>query len=265
MMKVSWSIAHLDPLMLAKFQSIWDVGDANAETLRAAERVLQIIDETGVGSDSYRFYHWEAIRVTMTLSQMLLRHETVEGRVSVENLVKLCFQGLDLCRKMVPRILTRVEDALEQALKEYNLPFEFLGRANVNSRLDSVRHGSLPKLTDLGVDTSMDVVEDPPFPYDNPGMVFIKGALEGDHEGLFLGRMDDFAYGYAILLFVKLETNLFQIWHIWRIHRRLNVNSLKTPLLRLLPRKLVSAIIRKLPGGSPNESNTCTLFSPLTK
>jgi hypothetical protein len=57
----------------------------------------------------------------------------------------------------------------------------------------------------------MDVVEDPPFPYDNPGMVFIKGALEGDHEGLFLGRMDEFAYGYTILLFVKLETNLFQI------------------------------------------------------
>jgi len=118
MMKVSWSIAHLDPLMLAKFQSIWDVGDANAETLQAAERVLQIIDETGVGSDSYRFYHWEAIRVTMTLSQMLLRHDTVEGRVRMDNLVKLCRQGLELCRKMVPHILTRVEDALEQALNE---------------------------------------------------------------------------------------------------------------------------------------------------
>src|SRR5271170_1786739 len=47
-MNVSGSIAHLDPSMLAKYQSIWDGGDANAETLQAAERVRQIIDETGV-------------------------------------------------------------------------------------------------------------------------------------------------------------------------------------------------------------------------
>ena len=83
--------------------------------------------------------------------------------------------------------------------------------ANVDSRLESVRNGSLPKLTDLGIDTSMDLVEDPPFPYDNPGMVFIKGALEGDHEGLFLGgRMDEFAYGYLHCC-LGYETNRFQI------------------------------------------------------
>ena len=68
--------------------------------------------------------------------------------------------------------------------------------ANVGSRLESVRNGRLPRLTELGIDAPMDVVEEPPFPYDNPGMVFIKGALEGDSEGLFLGgRMDDFNYG----------------------------------------------------------------------
>jgi len=86
----------------------------------------------------------------------------------------------------------------------------FLGGANVDSRLDSVRSGTLPKLADLGIDSSMDVVEEPPFPYDNPGMVFIKGALEGDHEGLFLGRMDDFAYGYTSPSFVDIETNAFR-------------------------------------------------------
>src|SRR5437762_11890793 len=50
-MKVSWSIAHLDPLLMLKFQSIWDVGDANAETLQAGQCVLKIIDENGAPSD----------------------------------------------------------------------------------------------------------------------------------------------------------------------------------------------------------------------
>lgn len=116
-MKVSWSIAHLDPLLMVKFQSIWDVGDANKETLEAGQRVLKIIDENGVPSDAYRFYHWEAVRVTKTLFQMLLRNDTVEGP-RTDNLVEFCQQGIILCRKLVPRILARVEDTIESTLTE---------------------------------------------------------------------------------------------------------------------------------------------------
>jgi hypothetical protein len=118
-MKVSWSIAHLDPLMMAKFQSIWDVGDANAETLQAGQRVLQIIEENGAVSDSYHFYHWEAVRATMTLSQMLFRNDVVEGqRTTMESLVELCRKGIDICRKLVPKDFTRVEGTIESTLEE---------------------------------------------------------------------------------------------------------------------------------------------------
>jgi hypothetical protein len=118
-MKVSWSIAHLDPLLMMKFQSIWDVGDANDETLQAGQRVLTIIDENGAPSDGYRFYHWEAIRATMTLSQMLLRHDVIDGQRSVtETLQQSCQHGLTLCRKLVPPVLARVENTIQSTLEE---------------------------------------------------------------------------------------------------------------------------------------------------
>jgi hypothetical protein len=116
-MKVSWSIAHLDPLLIVKFQSIWDASDANAKALEAGQRVLKIIDENGVPSDAYRFYHWEAVRATMTFSQMLLRNDLILAG-NADNLVASCEQGIAICRKLVPRILARVEDTIESTLEE---------------------------------------------------------------------------------------------------------------------------------------------------
>lgn len=102
---------------MVKFQSIWDVGNANAEALEAGQRVLKIIDENGVPSDSYRFYHWEAVRATKTLSQMLLRNDLILNAKS-DNIVRSCEQGIALCRKLVPRVLARVENTIESTLKE---------------------------------------------------------------------------------------------------------------------------------------------------
>src|SRR5947207_2285954 len=116
-MKVSWSIAHLDPLLMIKFQSIWDVGDANAETLEAGQRVLKIIDENGAPSDAYRFYHWEGVRATMTLSQMLLRNDMIEG-ATTEKIIESCQQGITLCRKLIPSSLARVEETIQSTLEE---------------------------------------------------------------------------------------------------------------------------------------------------
>ena len=102
---------------MIKFQSIWDVGDANAETLEAGQRVLKIIDENGAPSDAYRFYHWEGVRATMTLSQMLLRNDMIEG-ATTEKIIESCQQGITLCRKLIPSSLARVEETIQSTLEE---------------------------------------------------------------------------------------------------------------------------------------------------
>src|SRR5262249_51291201 len=40
-MKLTWSIAHLDSLTIAKFRPIWDVVHMNEETIHAGQRVLK--------------------------------------------------------------------------------------------------------------------------------------------------------------------------------------------------------------------------------
>ena len=117
-MKLNWSIAHLDPLLMVKFQSLWDVGDAKAECLQAGQRVLAIIDEIGTPSDSYRLYHWEAVRATTTLVQMALRHDMVEGERRMD-LVDSCRRGIEISRKLIPAVLARIESTLENTLEEY--------------------------------------------------------------------------------------------------------------------------------------------------
>lgn len=116
-MKLSLSIAHLDPLLLVKFQSIWDVGDANAEAFHAGKQVLKIVEEYGIESSAYRFYHWEAVRATIALSQMLLRNDAL-GQRPVENLHEVSRQGIELSRKLIPKVLARVEDTIEKTLNE---------------------------------------------------------------------------------------------------------------------------------------------------
>lgn len=116
-MKLFWSIAHLDPLLMVKFQSLWDVSDAKQECIQAGQRVLAIIDEVGIPSDSYRLYHWEAVRATTTLVQMLLRHDMMIDERRMD-LVASCRRGIEICRKLIPSVLTRIEDTLESTLDE---------------------------------------------------------------------------------------------------------------------------------------------------
>lgn len=116
-MKVSWSIAHLDPLLMVKFQLIWDIKDAYATTLKAAQCVLKIIDENGAPSDAFRFYHWEGIRTTMTLLQMLHRNDIIEG-TTMDEVIESCQQGIKLCRKLIPSLLATMEEVIETTFKQ---------------------------------------------------------------------------------------------------------------------------------------------------
>jgi hypothetical protein len=117
-MKLSWSVAHLDSMLMAKFQSLWDVGNTREQTFKAGERVIKIVEETGLESDSYHCFHWDIVRALTTLLQILLRNQFVEAETTLDDLVELCRNGIDLSRKLVPDSLTKAEGLLESALDQ---------------------------------------------------------------------------------------------------------------------------------------------------
>lgn len=116
--KVSWSVAHLDSLLVPRFQSHWYPGNIHEEIFKAGERVIKVVEEIGLDSDSYHFFHWDIVRALTTLLQILLRNQFIEAETTLSDLVDLCRHGLQLSRKLVPESLTRAEDLLEAALDQ---------------------------------------------------------------------------------------------------------------------------------------------------
>jgi hypothetical protein len=122
-MKLTWSIAHLDSLTIAKFRPIWDVVHMNEDTIAAGRRVLKVITEVSRSTRSGQFFHWEAVRATLTLSQTLVRYDIGNSENSMESLMESCSEGLAICRSLIPRGLERVENAIEFNLKKYYPPY----------------------------------------------------------------------------------------------------------------------------------------------
>ena len=117
-MKIHWSIAHLNPLLMAKVHSMWDADEALTASIHAGQRILSIVEASGLRSDCYKFYHWEALRTTTKLLQIFLRNDIGRGRASMRDVIESCHQGIGLCRKLVPGILATVEDKIERTLNQ---------------------------------------------------------------------------------------------------------------------------------------------------
>jgi len=123
-MTVSWLIANLDPLLLHRAQ-LWDVGDACFETFQAGQRILALIEEHGLPTEVYRFYHWDAIRSAGTLKK-LLRHVDLHGEVptnrgyhlDVSAIADACRDSVQLARNLIPKILAHAENNLDNELQE---------------------------------------------------------------------------------------------------------------------------------------------------
>jgi hypothetical protein len=119
-MKLCLSIAHLDPVLMARFQSIWDMNvNIYEEALKACQNALKVIKQTieEEGSNQTQMYHWEAVRATTTLIQILLRNEFNEAQMTSDKLVEACRDGVALCKKLVPDFLTSIEkDVLDVAI-----------------------------------------------------------------------------------------------------------------------------------------------------
>jgi hypothetical protein len=105
---------------MAKFQSIWNVGNIYEDTLKSGKHALKAIERATLSPDSSQtqMYHWGAVRATTTLLRILLRNESNEARTTSERLVESCRGGIKLCRKLIPDYLTTIEDVLEAALNQ---------------------------------------------------------------------------------------------------------------------------------------------------
>jgi hypothetical protein len=124
-MTMAWLISNLDPLLLHKAQ-FWDVADAMADTLRNGKQVITIIEEQGLPTDVYRFYHWDAIRTAGTLRK-LMHHVDISDtlptnngdQLDVHTIVEACRAGVQLSRKLIPKILASAEHNIDVDLEEY--------------------------------------------------------------------------------------------------------------------------------------------------
>lgn len=117
--KLSWTVANLDSMLLERFRSLWGVGDAGnvfEQTFKAGERVIRIVEETGLRSDSFHCFHWDIVLALTTLLQILLRNQFAKAEITLDELVNLCRRGLQLSRQLLPDSLTKAESLLETAL-----------------------------------------------------------------------------------------------------------------------------------------------------
>jgi hypothetical protein len=105
-------------MLMAKFQSLWEVGNIYEQTFKAGERVIKIVEETGWASDSYHCFHWDIVRALTTLLQILLRNQFIEAETTLDDLVELCRRGLRISRQLIPDSLTKAEGLLETALEQ---------------------------------------------------------------------------------------------------------------------------------------------------
>ena len=117
-LKLARSIADLDPALLDKFRSVWDMGDLNSEAMRAGRRVIEIARDIGVDSPFYRFYHFEIILTLTSLVRLLLgmRKDGNVYAAEMEQVEASCRQGLEVSRRLVPSFLAKVEGKINLAL-----------------------------------------------------------------------------------------------------------------------------------------------------
>ena len=116
-MKLSWSIANLDPVTIPKYQRLWE--ETYEPSLKAATTVLKIAKESAAVKLSPRtLYHAEAMRATTLILQIILRNVSLEPS-QLDRFVVTCRDGITICRSLVPKILTKAEDTHENLLNEY--------------------------------------------------------------------------------------------------------------------------------------------------
>jgi len=116
MMKISWSTASLDPVLIAKLQSMWNGGDPYAEARNAARRVMDIVKESATTTKARTFYHSDAVRAATLLLQTLLRDNPQDQQDKKNEVTATCREALALSRSLVPPVLTKAEDTIEKLL-----------------------------------------------------------------------------------------------------------------------------------------------------
>jgi len=115
-MKISCSIATLEPVLMAKFQPGWDNGDPYAEARISARRVIDIVQESAAATKGCSLYHSDAVRATATLLQIMLAVGAQQSKGSMQELIAACRGGIALCRSLVPVVLSKAEDTIEKIL-----------------------------------------------------------------------------------------------------------------------------------------------------
>jgi hypothetical protein len=116
-MKLSWSIANLDPVTLPNYPKLGE--NTYEPSLEAATTVLKIARESAaVKLIPHTLYRAEAMRATTLILQIILRNFSLEP-TQLDRFVDACRNGMTICRSLVPKILTRGEDTHENLLNEY--------------------------------------------------------------------------------------------------------------------------------------------------
>jgi hypothetical protein len=117
-LKLARSIADLDPALLDKFRSMWDIGYLNSEAMTSGSRVIEIVRDIGINSSCYRFYHFEVLRTLISLIRLLLGMRKV-GVVFADEMAQvesMCREGVELSRRLVPLVYAKVEEKISLTL-----------------------------------------------------------------------------------------------------------------------------------------------------
>jgi len=117
--RLNLAIAHLEPLLISK-PSTWEIGNAYGDSVRAARRILDIVEESGLDCTSIHLYHRDAIRATTIFLQIFLRNDFDDSKISVVELIESCRRGVRLCRISAVGGLTQPEEDIEAALHQYD-------------------------------------------------------------------------------------------------------------------------------------------------
>lgn len=115
--RLNLAIAHLKPLLISE-PSTWEIGNAYGDSIRAAQRILDIVEESGSECTSFHLYHWDAIRATTIFLQIFLRNDFDDTKLSAVELIESCRRGVRLCRISAVGGLTQPEEDIEAALNQ---------------------------------------------------------------------------------------------------------------------------------------------------
>jgi hypothetical protein len=189
-MTMAWLISNLDPLLLHKAQ-FWDVADAMSDTFQNGKRVIEIVEEQGLPTEVYRFYHWDAIRTAGTLRK-LMHHVDMNDtlptnngdQLDVHKIVETCRTAVQLSRKLIPKILASAENNIDAELNEYLLSSQsaelmqrrFLLGKQATSMIDiaSYGNGGIAALMD-----SSSLFHPAQFNFNHSGFDFLQDTFDG--------------------------------------------------------------------------------------